>query len=440
MVDMDRRFATGLVVVVLIGGATQAWAAYPGLNGKIMFQSNRASLDDQFTMNSDGSNQSRVTFGGNDWYASWSPDGQRFAFASGRTGDFEVYTARADGTAVTQLTFEPGIDFDPSWSPDGQKLVFESQRDEPLRKIYTMDADGSNVTRLTFGTAEDVRAAWSPAGGKIAFVRGGFPTGEIYVMNTDGTGLTNITNNAANDFWPAWSPDGSKIAFYSNRSGNDEIYVMNPDGSGLTQLTSNPALDGQPAWSPDGTKIAFTSRRDDNAEIYVMNADGSGQTRLTFNLATDSAPDWQPLSGEADLSITKTDSPDPTPVGYPLTYDILVMNQGPSDASSVTVTDTLPASAAFESASAGCAYVAATHAVVCSAGSLASGASISLAIVVRPVQGGTIVNEATVAADQPDPDAADNIATAVTTVHGPPHTPPACDILPPQAPKPPVCP
>jgi uncharacterized repeat protein (TIGR01451 family) len=426
----------------LFASGSPTAAAYPGTNGKIIFQSNRVSPDDQFTMNSDGTNQTRVTFGANDWYACWSPDGQSFAFASGKTGDFEVYTARADGSGVTQITSVFGIDFDPSWSPDGMKLVFESQRDEPFRELYVMNADGSNVTRLTFNPLADVRAAWSPLGDKIAFVRGGvsLATNEIYVMSADGSGQTNLTNNVTNDFWPAWSPDGSKIAFYSDRSGNLEVYVMDADGSNVTQLTFNPALDGQPAWSPDGTKIAFTSTRDGNAEIYVMNADGSGQTRLTFNLATDSAPDWQPISGEADLSVAKTDSPDPIAVGKQLTYDILVTNSGPSDATTVMVADALPDSAAFEAAGAGCTYAGATHTVTCAVGSLASGASTTLTIVARPVLGGTIVNEVTVTADQPDPNVSDNVATASTTVNGPPNTPPACDRLPPQAPPPPVCP
>src|SRR3990172_2142212 len=53
----------------------------------------------------------------------------------------------------------------------------------------------------------------------------------------------------------------------------------------------------------------------------------------------------------ADLSITKTDSPDPVVAGAPLTYTLSVRNAGPSDATTVTVTDTLPGGVTNVSAS-----------------------------------------------------------------------------------------
>jgi serine protease len=51
----------------------------------------------------------------------------------------------------------------------------------------------------------------------------------------------------------------------------------------------------------------------------------------------------------ADLSITKSDSPDPATVGQALTYSLAVSNAGPDGASGVTVADTLPASVTFVS-------------------------------------------------------------------------------------------
>src|SRR5262245_53689854 len=48
--------------------------------------------------------------------------------------------------------------------------------------------------------------------------------------------------------------------------------------------------------------------------------------------------------GDTDLSITKTDSPDPVTQGNNLTYTITVTNGGANDAGSVVVTDNLPAS------------------------------------------------------------------------------------------------
>ena len=44
-------------------------------------------------------------------------DGTRIAFTSDRDGDWEIYTMRADGTDVRQLTVNAAWDWDPSWSP-----------------------------------------------------------------------------------------------------------------------------------------------------------------------------------------------------------------------------------------------------------------------------------------------------------------------------------
>jgi uncharacterized repeat protein (TIGR01451 family) len=142
----------------------------------------------------------------------------------------------------------------------------------------------------------------------------------------------------------------------------------------------------------------------------------------------------------ADLSVAKTDSPDPVAVGRDLTYAIDVTNDGPGVATGVNLTDSLPGSAAFVSASPTCMYDRASHTVTCNLDSLASGASATVTIVVRPLQGGTITNTASVTANEPDPNTANNTDTESTTVHGPPKQPAACDKVSPRAQKPPICP
>src|SRR5207244_6789494 len=53
----------------------------------------------------------------------------------------------------------------------------------------------------------------------------------------------------------------------------------------------------------------------------------------------------------ADLSVTKTDSPDPVHIGQNLTYTIKVTNNGPDAATGVTANDALPKNAGYGSTS-----------------------------------------------------------------------------------------
>jgi uncharacterized repeat protein (TIGR01451 family) len=130
-------------------------------------------------------------------------------------------------------------------------------------------------------------------------------------------------------------------------------------------------------------------------------------------------------AGSANLKITKADSPDPVRVGANLTYTIGVENLGPSPASGVTVTDSLPKGVDLVSASGPAGPCAAQGGkVTCAVGSLNpigidyGGTPAQVTIVVVPRKTGTIRNSATVKGDQKDPVNSNNKATVSTIVLG----------------------
>ena len=124
----------------------------------------------------------------------------------------------------------------------------------------------------------------------------------------------------------------------------------------------------------------------------------------------------------ADVSIVKS-GPTGVAPGQNLTYQLTVANAGPSAATTVTMTDVLPAGITFKSLAqdTGPAFTCTTPAVdangtvTCTIASLASGASATFTLVAgtQPGASGTVSNTATVAATTPDPSAPNNTSTVV---------------------------
>lgn len=304
---------TSTVTIAPVESSTSSNAQIPTpiLNdkGRIAFQSDRDGNFEIYMMNTEGNEQTRLTFNQPyDGEPSWSPDGTRIAFAFGDPPSLSsewswlaswvksIYVINIDSHEIISLA--SGGSFEnlnggvaPTWSPNGTLIAFESFRDRNA-EIYVMNSDGSDQRRLTRNLNGDGFPFWSPDGRRIVFVSDRDENPEIYVMNADGSEQKRLTDNQARDWMPAWSPDGSQIAFMSNRDGNDEIYLMNVEGGELKRLTNVAGYDGEPSWSPDGRAIVFVSDRDGNREIYKMQANGNEQINLTNNPATDQRPSW----------------------------------------------------------------------------------------------------------------------------------------------------
>ncbi len=119
-----------------------------------------------------------------------------------------------------------------------------------------------------------------------------------------------------------------------------------------------------------------------------------------------------------------TDAPDPVTVGSNLTYSLTVTNLGPAMAASVTVTDALPASVTFLSASVSQGTWATNGGSLftCALGNINANGSATVSIVVRPNSAGSISNTATVSSSISDPNIANNTAIAVTAANVAPPT------------------
>jgi len=209
---------------------------------------------------------------------------------------------------------------------------------------------------------------------------GAAPADNVVVTDTLPAGVTLVsTSGCAED--PAALPDCSLGTIASGGSAEYTVTVM-VDASTTGLITNN-----------------------------VSVATSSTESDTTNNTATQDTT----VVAEADLSITKMDSSDPIVSGGSqlLIYTIEVSNAGPSDATNVLVTDTLPAVAVFES-TAGCLNDP-VGVPVCQLGTVAAGASASYTVTVSLQRsGGTISNSVSVTSDATDP-TGDNDSVSETT-------------------------
>ncbi len=225
-------------------------------------------------------------------------------------------------------------------------------------------------------------------------------------------------NSSYNDVF-GFFLDGVNIALLPGTSTPVSINNVN-NGLNSTHYRDNDPSDlGIP--TPFGTEAdGFTAVLQASGTISV----GTHHIKLAIADAGDtSLNSWVFLAGEsfvstaADLEITKSDSPDPVPIGTTLTYTLTVTNNGPDEATLVVAQDTLPTGVAFVSAAASQGTVDESGGIVtANVGTLASGVSATVTIQVTPTTSGTITNTATVQAAQFDVDLDNNLVTQATVV------------------------
>jgi uncharacterized repeat protein (TIGR01451 family) len=287
--------------------------------------------------------------------------------------------------------------------------------------------------------------------------QGPFPERQYIEHTSQGTFLGQRNGASWTFRWTAPASDVGPVTFYvagnqANGDGNtsgDNIYFtfapstfappapdfnisVTPSSRTVTPIAGftgvvNLFAGGQPA----GANVSFASTSlaitDANAKTTTMLVSADATTPLsthTLNVRGESGALQHTTSynlvvaspASADLSLIMTDSPDPAIVGTTLSYRIEATNNGPAAATGVTISDTLPTSINFISATPSQGACSGTTSVNCALGGLAVGASAVVTINAQPQGVGSLSNTAIISAAQSDPIPANNTATINTTV------------------------
>src|SRR5213593_2047210 len=180
----------------------------------------------------------------------WSPDGSLLAFASDRSGNFEIYVRRVGGDEPVNVTKDPGQDFQPAFSPDGNWIAFVSTR-------------SSRTGMIKIGTT--IGTEFRTLGGDVWVV----PAlgGQARLLGKDG----NI---------PAWHPSGRKLAYMSGPESHRSILEVTAEGGTPRSLLPSESSVWQIVrlqYSPGGSWVTFETYE---RKIFIFPAGGGSPRKL----------------------------------------------------------------------------------------------------------------------------------------------------------------
>lgn len=374
--------------------------------------------------------------------------------------DTDTLTPSAD-LSITKTDGKSSID---PGSANSYTITVTNNGPSTVNSVTVTDAVPSTIQNPIFtassGTYNSTTGAWT--GLNLA-------TGQSYTLTLSGTVSATATGTINNTATVA-APTGVTDSVSNNNSSTDstvvnpkaDLSIVKTDGrttinpgsaitytitvtnngpsslSSLTVTDTVPSSIQNPVFTPSsgtynsttGVWAGVTLNSGQSITLTLSGTVSSTATGTITNTATVATPtgvgdptlannsstDTTSIAPAADLSITKT-APNAVVVGSNVTYTLTVTNNGSSTATGVVVTDQLPQGVTYVSATPLLNCSQANGTVTCNLGSLVSGASSTISIVVLPTTTGALTNTANVAGNEFDPITTNNSATVTTSIN-----------------------
>lgn len=258
--------------VSITQGSMQLWFPDVSPDGQWLTAYSMGQQRHIFIMRTDGTEQRDLTPDNfrHSW-PRWSPDGQRIAFTSRRTGDYELWVMNRDGSGLRQVTQSSGGHYSP-WSSDGRMIAYSIHTPRNDCVIIHPDKAWNDQKFIYLSALSEPSLSfegwsWSPDGKKLAGIKH-LPNGVH-----SGIGLYDLeskTYDWLTDFgdWPVWLNDNQRLLFVSQ--GNLFLFdTLSRKYHEVLVVTEQDVDIGSPALSHDNRTIYFTYVAAE-ADIWLM--------------------------------------------------------------------------------------------------------------------------------------------------------------------------
>ncbi|WP_172449366.1 alpha/beta hydrolase family protein [Bowmanella denitrificans] len=221
-----------------------------------------------------------------------SPDGNRLAYISTRSGKPQVHMQWLDKGKSAQLTHLTSAPSGLTWSPDGKSLAFRMFVKGKAKSPVSLAGKPEGAKWADPAIFIDDLYYRADGGG---YAEPGFM--QLFVMDSEGGSARQLTfgdyhHNGA----MSWSADGKFLYFSANLHDNyqlaplnSEIYRLDIASGEINALTDRDGPDQQPSVSPDGKTLAYLGYDDkrtnyENRRLYVLDLSSGKSTLLSGTL------------------------------------------------------------------------------------------------------------------------------------------------------------